>query len=80
MYEIIQNRPELLGIGIDESTAVIVRGDIFEILGPGYVAIYDKSFWSREGSELKKLPEQNNVFYFLKKGDKYNMKERKVIK
>jgi cyanophycinase len=80
MYEILKNRPELLGIGIDESTAVIVRGDIFEIMGPGYVAIYDKSFWSREGSELKKLPDNDFIFYFLKKGDKYNLRERKVIK
>ena len=43
-------------------------------------AIYDKSFWSREGTELKKLPYKNILFYFLKKGDKYNLRERKVIK
>ena len=79
MYEILRNRPELLGIGIDESTAIIVQGDIFEVVGKSYVAVYDGKFWSREGSELKNLPEKGQIFYFLREGDKYNLRERKVI-
>jgi cyanophycinase len=79
MYEIIRNRPELLGIAIDESTAIVVEGDNFQVLGESYVLVYDGSFWSREGSELKKLPEKNNIFYFLREGDKYNLFERKII-
>jgi cyanophycinase len=79
MFEILRNRPELLGIGIDESTAIIVKGDIFEVVGKSYVVIYDGKFWSREGSESKKLPEKGQIFYFLREGDRYNLKERKII-
>jgi cyanophycinase len=79
MFEILRSHPELLGIGIDESTAIIVKGDQFEVAGKSYVLVYDGRFWSREGSELKKLPEKDKLFYFLRGGDKYDLKERKVI-
>jgi cyanophycinase len=79
MFDILKKRPELLGIGIDENTAIVVKGDVFEVIGRSYVIIYDKSFWSREGSDLKKLPDENNIFYFLRSGDKYNLRTRKVI-
>jgi cyanophycinase len=85
MFTILKDKPELLGIGIDESTAIIVKGDILEVIGDSYVLIYDQSFWSSESSDLfednaqKKLPNKDQLFYFLKSGDKYNLRERKVI-
>jgi cyanophycinase len=80
MFDILEKRPELLGIGIDESTAIIVQGDMFEVIGKSYAIVFDGSFWSREGSELKNLPLDENLFYFLRSGDKYNLKEREVLK
>lgn len=85
MFTILKNKPELLGIGIDESTAIIVKGDILEVIGESYVLIYDQSFWSSESSDLyednaqKNIPNKSQLFYFLKSGDKYNLRERKVI-
>ena len=79
LFEILKNRPELLGIGIDENTAIIVSGDSFEVFGKSYVLIYDGTFWSREGSDLKKLPENNQFFYLLREGDKYDLAARKII-
>jgi cyanophycinase len=79
MFEILRNHPELLGIGIDESTAIIVKGDTFEVAGRSYVLVYDGKFWSREGAELKKLPEKGQMFYFLREGDRYDLKGRKII-
>jgi len=79
MFNILDKRPELLGIGLDESTAIIVTGDEFEVIGKSYIVVFDGSFWSREGSKLKNLPTANNLFYFLRPGDKYDMKERKVV-
>jgi len=65
MFTILENKPELLGIGIDESTAIVVKGDVFKVIGESYVIIYDNSFWSREGYELKQLPNKNEMFYYL---------------
>ena len=79
MFDILDKKSELLGIGIDENTAIVVQGDILQVIGKSYVLIYDKTFWSREGIELKNLPNENNIFYFLQSGDKYNLRERKVI-
>ena len=79
MFDILDKKPELLGIGIDENTAIVVQGDILQVIGKSYVLIYDNSFWSREGIELKNTPDEKTLFYFLKSGDKYNLRERMVI-
>lgn len=79
MFDILKNRPELLGISIDENTAIMVRNDTIHVFGKSYVIMYDETFWSREGSDLKTLPEKEQLFYFLREGDKYDIKERKII-
>jgi cyanophycinase len=79
IFGILREKPGLLGIGIDEGTAVVVRRDTMEVIGASYVLIYDGSFWSREGSDLKILPERDHLFYTLRSGDRYNLHERKVI-
>ena len=78
MFEILKNRPDLLGIGIDENTAIVVQGNQFEVIGENYVVVYDGTFFSREGIQLKKLPEKSNLFYFLRNGDIYDLLNRKV--
>jgi cyanophycinase len=78
MFDILKVHPELLGIGIDENTAIVVHGNQFEVIGESYVIVYDGSIWSREGSDLKNLPDKTKLFYFLRKGDKYDLSNRKV--
>ena len=78
LFIILDAKPDLLGVGIDEGTAMVVRGDTFEVLGRRYVLVYDQSFWSREGSELKELPAPERQFFFLRQGDRYDMKNRAV--
>lgn len=80
LFTILDKKPELLGVGIDEGTAMIVQGNTFEVMGPSYVLVYDQSFWSREGSRLKSLPDDNRKFFFLRNGDRYDMVEREVIR
>ncbi|GAW13385.1 hypothetical protein ANO14919_027690 [Xylariales sp. No.14919] len=79
MFDILKVRPELLGFGCDENTALVVDGDDAHVIGASYCAIYDGGFWSREGSEEKNLPPKDQIFYFLRAGDKYNLAQRKVI-
>ncbi len=66
LLEVIEARPELLGIGLDEDTAILVDGDRFEVLGRGYVAIYDA------GAVL----EGGGPFYFLRDGDRFDLATR----
>lgn len=88
MFEILDAHPELLGIGLDENTAIVVHGDEFEVIGQSFVAIYDgtlcrfirdKADWAVERPEVKALPEGSERFYLLGKGRKYSLSERKVI-
>ncbi len=79
MYQVQKKYPNILGLGLDESTAIVIRGDTLEVVGQSYALIYDGNFFSNEGSELKKLPDTQYLFYFLGDGAKYNMRERRRI-
>jgi cyanophycinase len=63
LVPVINARPELLGIGLDERTAIVVRGNQFEVIGPSKVAIYTAG----------------HPFYFLQTGDRFNLASRKPI-
>ena len=77
--EIIAAHPELLAIGVDEETAWVVQGNEAEIIGESYAVVYDRKFCSREGEWERRLPEPAARFYFLRSGDRYDLKARKVI-
>ncbi len=66
MIDVIKKNPGLLGIGLDENTAIVVRRDQFEVIGQSYVVIYDNS---------SVIP-PDGQFFFLAPGDRYNMKTR----
>jgi cyanophycinase len=66
MLEVIDKHPSLLGIGIDEDTAIVVSGDQFDVIGKSYVVIYS----------TKPVAGANGRFYFMGAGDRFNMKDR----
>ncbi|MGD2067639.1 MAG: cyanophycinase [Gemmatimonadota bacterium] len=70
LLEVIEAHPELLGIGIDENTAIVVQGDRFDVVGQGYVAIYDHGAMLDSGGR----------FYFLAPGDRFDLVERKAYR
>jgi cyanophycinase len=70
MLQVIKAHPELLGIGIDEKTAIIVRKDEFEVVGPSKVAIYDKN---------NPIAPDGAAWYFLSAGDRFDLRTRKKI-
>jgi cyanophycinase len=63
--KVLEKIPTYLGIGLDENTAMVVKKDTFRVIGDSYVLMYDKS--------------TEHPFYFLKKGDKYDLQKRQVI-
>ena len=79
MFEILENRPELLGIGLDEDTGIIVKGNQFTVFGNSYVAIYDGTRWSAERDTIYQLPNGSRDFYLLGDGDRYDLLHRQII-
>jgi cyanophycinase len=79
LFEILDHRPELLGIGLDENTGIIVKENKFTVMGESYVAMYDGTRWSAERDTIYQLPKGSREFYLLKEGNEYDLKERKVI-
>jgi len=78
LIEIRRVKPHLLGIGLDENTAIVVRGNIFEVIGESYVAVYNHQRWEESNSGKAPLP-NGGKFILLDAGQKYNMKTREVI-
>ena len=70
LIQVIQARPELLGIGLDENTAIVVQGDRFEVMGQSYVLIYDNG----------KMVGEEGRFYFLAPGDRFDLATREATR
>ena len=70
LIDVIRTRPDLLGIGIDEDTAIVVQGDRFEVIGRSYVAIYDH----------ERLLDSGGLFYLLAPGDAYDLATREAYR
>jgi cyanophycinase len=71
MTELMAKHPSLLGIGIDEATAIIVQGSIAEVVGRSKVLIYDRLTRSFTPGEKDYLE--------LEAGQFFDLKERKII-
>ena len=81
LIEIIEQRPELLGIGLDENTAIVVRGDNFEVIGQGYVLIHDANAWVEAGPVgADGGGGKGGSFYFMAPGDRFNMQTREATR
>lgn len=69
MIPVIETHPQLLGIAIDEGTALLVTGGIASVMGQTKVAIYDANRWATD--------EQR--YFFLEKGEELDLETRKKI-
>jgi cyanophycinase len=68
LIELVEARPELLGLGIDENTALVIEGDHAEVIGQSYVLVFDNRTTVRNGGQ----------FYFLAPGDSFNLATREA--
>ena len=70
MTELMTRYPQLLGIGIDEGTIILVQGSTMEVIGKSKVAVYDRRKVVKPGEkDYEELPA----------GAKYDLVERKRI-
>lgn len=67
MLQVVERYHHLLGIGIDESTAIVVERDRAEVIGRGRVAFYN----TRDAGDLR--------YYFLEPGDVFDLASRRTI-
>src|SRR5205823_5684157 len=70
MTALVKTYPQLLGIGIDEATALVVRGHVADIMGRGQVHFYDAVRPRAEGE-----PDHASV----SAGGRYDLKGRRVL-
>ncbi len=80
LVDVIKKYPELLGIGLDESTAIVVQKDVFQVIGTSYVAIYDIDQINGQSKGPRELNSSSGPFYFLGNGQKFDLKSRKITR
>jgi cyanophycinase len=70
MSDLIRVYPQLLGIGIDEGTIIVVKGSVFEVVGKSKVAVYDRK---------KPIGADGKDYEELTPSMRYDMKTRKRV-
>jgi len=61
LVNVVDAHPDILGIGLDDDAAILVRQNTFEVLGSGRVAIYDN------------VNHNGSWYYWLKPGDRFDL-------
>jgi cyanophycinase len=68
LEEVVAQHPDVLGIGLDESTAIIVRGQEFEVVGASKVAIHDGRL-----AESERQQRNGKKYFFMAPGERYDL-------
>ncbi|GAB3887409.1 cyanophycinase [Spirosoma agri] len=79
LIDVIKSKPELLGVGIDEGTAIVVQQNTFEVIGASYVAVYTADQIATNAKYPSGQNSTGGPFFFLGKGQKFDLQTRKVI-
>ncbi len=69
LVPVVEAHPELLGLGIDESTAIVVQGDEFEVIGDSDVVVTDPQ---------RKPAEGEDAWYLVKTGERFDLRTRQL--
>lgn len=85
LVEFVRQTPDLIGLGLDESTGVLVQSDTLQVIGKSFVAIYDYNTITGKGEAHVKNNDEdyqaaNGPFILLSAGQKYDLYNRKVIR
>jgi cyanophycinase len=70
MTALMKTYPQFLGIGLDEATAIVVRGTTAEVLGKGKAHFYDRT---------KPVPESGPDFDAYPAGTRYDLAKRRRL-
>jgi len=70
MTGLMKQYPQLLGIGIDEGTGIVVKGTTAEVIGKSKVGFYDPKTSTQPGEK---------DYLEVLSGGKYDLKNRKKL-
>ena len=70
MTQLMKVYPQYLGIGLDEATAIVVKGSVADVIGTGKAHFYDAN---------RKVEKGQPDYEALPAGGRYDLKERKVL-
>ena len=70
LLPVIRRHPHLLGVGIDEATALVVKGRMAEVIGNSKVLFYDINLKKTLGKKF---------YLSLDAGERYDLKVRSVL-
>jgi cyanophycinase len=70
MIPVIERHPHLLGIAIDEGTALLVSNGVATVMGKSKVALYHAKIW-KEGAPK---------YFFLEKGGRFDVATRRLLR
>ena len=84
LISVVLEHPELLGVGVDEATAVWVRPDgTLEVLGDGWVMVFDAGEATVNqrpyGKDGTSLGVHNLKTHVLLPGEVFDLRERRVV-
>jgi cyanophycinase len=75
LIPVIQQYPNTLGVGLDESTAMIVEAGKFKIWGLSYAMIYDPNDWVAQKKQWGRVVKP---FKMMSSGEIFNLVTRKI--
>ena len=76
LIPVIEHYPGTLGIGMDESTAIIVEAGQFKVWGISYAMLYDPKDWAEQ---KKKWGAVLKPFKMMASGSSFNFVTREII-
>jgi cyanophycinase len=85
LADFIKKSPDLIGLGLNEATAVLVQRDTLQVLGASFVAVFDYNTIVNTAEKhvvngREDYTASNGPFFFLSAGQKYDLAKRVVIK
>ncbi len=80
LISLVAENPRLLGVGIDESTAIVINpDDTFDVIGENAVMIFDAVQASIKITPSQGIGFSNMVVHVLRYGDRFDMARRKIL-
>jgi cyanophycinase len=68
LMEVVARYPDLIGIGIDENTAIVLHDDQFEVMGRGRISVFDSNSVTRK------------KYLTLSRGQRFDLRTHTIIR